>query len=92
MIGIDIVDIKDPLLHLRTADHLRFIKAKGDQYPENIVPIIVKNLRTDTIDIVPVLYGSLHTSEFIKCLISSTVLAVMNLIKLRKIKLRFFKI
>jgi hypothetical protein len=63
-----------------------------DQYPENIVPIIVKNLRTDTIDIVPVLYGSLHTSEFIKCLISSTVLAVMNLIKLRKIKLRFFKI
>ena len=41
MIGIDIVDIKDPLLHLRTADHLRFIKAKGDQYPENIDPILL---------------------------------------------------
>ena len=41
MIGIDIVDIKDPLLHPRTADHLRFIKAKGDQYPENIDPILL---------------------------------------------------
>tara|TARA_E500000331_G_scaffold355442_1_gene410908 strand:+ start:2063 stop:2596 length:534 start_codon:yes stop_codon:yes gene_type:complete len=41
VIGIDIVDIKDPLLHLRTADHLRFIKAKGDQYPENIDPILL---------------------------------------------------
>lgn len=63
-----------------------------DQYPEKLVPTIVKNLKNDTIDIVPVLYGNLDTSEFIKCLISSTVLAVMNLIKLRKIKLSFLKI
>ena len=41
MIGIDIVDLKDPLLHPRTADHLRFIKAKGDQYPENTDPILL---------------------------------------------------
>ena len=41
MIGIDIVDIKDPLLHLRTADHLRFIEAEGDQYPEHIDPILL---------------------------------------------------
>ena len=41
MIGIDIVDIRDPLLHPRTADHLRFIKAKGDQYPDNIDPILL---------------------------------------------------
>ena len=38
MIGIDIVDIKDSLFHPRTADHLRFIKAKSDHYPENIDP------------------------------------------------------
>jgi phosphopantetheinyl transferase len=38
VIGIDIVDIKDSLFHPRTADHLRYIKAKGDQYPENIDP------------------------------------------------------
>ncbi|MDG1105343.1 MAG: 4'-phosphopantetheinyl transferase superfamily protein [Cyclobacteriaceae bacterium] len=41
MIGIDIVDIKDSLFHPRTADHLRYIKAKGDQYPENIDPTLL---------------------------------------------------
>ena len=41
MIGIDIVDIKDYLLHPRSAEHLRFIKAKDDQYPENIDPILL---------------------------------------------------
>ena len=41
MIGIDIVDIKDSLFHPRTADHLRYIKAKGDRYPENIDPTLL---------------------------------------------------
>jgi len=41
VIGIDIVDIKDSLFHPRTADHLRYIKAKGDQYPENIDPTLL---------------------------------------------------
>ena len=36
MIGIDIVDIKDVLLHPRTEEHMRFINAKGDKYPEDI--------------------------------------------------------
>jgi phosphopantetheinyl transferase len=41
VIGIDIVDIKDSLFHPRTADHLRYIKAKGDRYPENIDPTLL---------------------------------------------------
>ena len=39
MIGIDIVDINDVLLHPRTSEHMRFIKAKGDKYPEDLDPI-----------------------------------------------------
>ena len=41
MIGIDIVDINDVLLHPRTWKHMRFIKAKGDRYPEDINPILL---------------------------------------------------
>ena len=41
MIGIDIIDINDVLLHPRTGEHMRFIKAKGDKYPEDIDPILL---------------------------------------------------
>ena len=41
MIGIDIVDINDVLLRPRTREDMRFIKAKGDNYPEDLDPILV---------------------------------------------------
>ena len=41
MIGIDIVDINDFLLHPRTGEHMRFIKAIDDKYPKDIDPILL---------------------------------------------------
>ena len=38
MIGIDIIDINDFLLHPRNGEHMRFIKAKDDKYPKDIDP------------------------------------------------------